>query len=290
MGRNAATEKASWLMTSCHRRRRCRWRWKRLYFASPQPHPGQVQFWIRPQCLCAGAGEKLSFIRPLESTWRLTNPGWAPRPPCEPWSPVPRGCGSVTAPSSYRGGSQMAIKADGCIWWSLVTRGGDNEVFQSPDNIWLPHAGFLPLATPLSWNCFPAPVSEAGLWAGVPVPRWPSVFCQTEFLSWRNYCLILIPVQEIISGSHSAVHAKPHLKSRRGFPQLRGTVQKNSSSMCLKDRWLHLWVFHQLLSWIHYLLLWQLSHITGSCTSKTTPFSKKLSSFWCLLAYFLLCS
>lgn len=98
------------------------------------------------------------LIWPLESTLRLTKLG--PGTQASVWTRVSGGRGvcarSLAAPSSYRDDLQRAIKADGCILWSLVTCGSDNEVFCSPDNILFCHYGFLPPVTSPNLYCFTA--------------------------------------------------------------------------------------------------------------------------------------
>lgn len=110
-----------------------------------------------PQCL--RALESFMFIWPLESTLRLINLGLGTR--ASVWTLVSSDRGAAPFQSlrdlaKGGGGLQMAIKADGCIWWSLVTCGSDNEVFWSPDNILFCHYGFLPLVTSPNLYCFTA--------------------------------------------------------------------------------------------------------------------------------------
>ena len=79
------------------------------------------------------------------------------------------------------------------------------------------HRGFLLLVTSRNLYCFTASLEGKLFHQGPSFLIAPILFCQIEFLSKRKYCLILIPVHEIISGSRSAVQPKPCLKSRRVF-------------------------------------------------------------------------
>ena len=124
-----------------------------LYLAGPKTSP-----WFSIIPLSAfQVSDNFLFLWPLESTWRLANLGLSAQASVWTLLACDRGvCGWSPRHLATSGDFQMAIQADGCVVWSLVTCGSDNEVFWSPDHIWFCHYGFLLLVTSPHLNCFTA--------------------------------------------------------------------------------------------------------------------------------------